>query len=340
MSLPRKRKTPEKTAMPIELLVSPSLSPSFPARYVEHAAITVSEERKILVSPTTAPARGADGSTITYVVKDPLARHYFHFLEVVIWIYALQQEYFPSIAVENILFEDPEWNKIDPNIAQSDILASLFEDANTLSAEECGRIDARHCVVIDRALDRSPINKFCEPSLGFSWKWVPRMQAKILAGLTLRRRGAHERTRILYVRNEPPRHLLPDLEERLLLTLARFGEIEPVDLAGRRLREQMELAIEADIMVGVHGIGLNNALWLPPGATVIELFPPGVHHYDHQIICEMLGLPYFGLEGDILYRDGSRFGPPYGHEPEHINRPVEVVNFAALENIIARRAAG
>lgn len=339
MSLPRKRKTPEKTAMPIELLVSPSLSPSFPARYVEHAAITVSEERKILVSPTTAPARGADGSTITYVVKDPLARHYFHFLEVVIWIYALQQEYFPSIAVENILFEDPEWNKIDPNIAQSDILASLFEDANTLSAEECGRIDARHCVVIDRALDRSPINKFCEPSLGFSWKWVPRMQAEILDGLGLRRRDGGAAPRIVYARQEPPRHLLPEIEEPLLLLLARHGEIMPVDLSAKPLREQMAIAAGADIMIGVYGGGLANALWLAPGATLIEIFPPGVHHYDHQVICEMLGLRYFGLEGDIIHRDGSRFGPPYGHAPEEVNRPVEVVNFATIETILARNAA-
>ena len=339
MSLPRKRKPLEKTSMVIERFQPPAFPSSFPLTYLENAVIAPAGEGTLSVSKSASPARGGDDGAVTYVIKDPMARHYVHCLETTIWIYALQQEFFPQKSIETLFFEGIDARDLGPGSPQGQILDTLFGEADILPAERCQGAHVRHCIVIERAGDRSPINKFCEPSLGFSWKWVPRMQAEILDGLGITRREGGAAPRIVYARHEPPRHLLPELEEPLLLMLARHGEITPVDLGGKPLREQMEIAAGADIMIGPYGGALANALWLPPGALLIEIFPPGVHHYDHQILCEMLGARYFGLEGDIIHRDGGRFGPPHGHEPEQVNVPIETLNFTTLEAILARNAA-
>ncbi len=339
MSLPRNSKALEKTPVAIARFQPPAFPSSFPLTYLENAVIALDGDGALSVSKSASPTRGGDDATVTYVIKDPMARHYVHCLEAIIWIYAVHQEFFPQKSIETLFFEGIDARDLGPGSPQGQILDTLFDGADILPGERCQGAHVRPAVVIDRARDRSPINKFCEPSLGFSWKWVPRMQAEILDGLGLRRRDGGAAPRIVYARQEPPRHLLPEIEEPLLLLLARHGEIMPVDLSAKPLREQMAIAAGADIMIGVYGGGLANALWLAPGATLIEIFPPGVHHYDHQVICEMLGLRYFGLEGDIIHRDGSRFGPPYGHAPEEVNRPVEVVNFATIETILARNAA-
>jgi hypothetical protein len=76
-------------------------------------------------------------------------------------------------------------------------------------------------------------------------------------------------------------------------------------------------------MVGIHGNGLTNLLWLPPHAHVIEIFPADTHHYDYQVMCEVMGLSYFGLAGKNIFREYSRFGPAYGHGDE-INKTVSL----------------
>ncbi len=339
MSLPRKRKPLEKTPLAIERFQPPAFPSSFPLTYLENAVVAPAGDGTLSVLKSASPTRGGDDDTVPYVIKDPMARHYVHCLEDIIWIYAIQQEFFPQKSIETLFFEGVDAHDLGPGSSQGQILDALFGETDILPAARCQGTHVRHAVVIERAQDRSPINKFCEPSLGFSWKWVPRMQTDILDGFGLRRREGGATPRIVYAKQEPPRHLLPEIEETLLLLLARYGEITPVDLASKPLREQMAIAAGTDIMIAPYGHALTNALWLPPGALVIEIFPPGVHHYDHQILCEMLGARYFGLEGEIIHRDGGRYGPPYGHEPERVNVPIEVLNFATIETILARNAA-
>jgi capsular polysaccharide biosynthesis protein len=41
-------------------------------------------------------------------------------------------------------------------------------------------------------------------------------------------------------------------------------------------RDQMDIVTKADVVIGVHGNGLTNAIWMKPGGAVIECasFPP------------------------------------------------------------------
>jgi len=50
------------------------------------------------------------------------------------------------------------------------------------------------------------------------------------------------------------------------------------------MRDQLQLVVKADILVGVHGAGLTHALFLPPGAGLLELSPnamwAGSEHFE------------------------------------------------------------
>jgi protein O-GlcNAc transferase len=47
-----------------------------------------------------------------------------------------------------------------------------------------------------------------------------------------------------------------------------------VDFAQLTLRDQVRLASEIDVLVGIHGAGLTHSLWLNPIAAVVEFKPP------------------------------------------------------------------
>lgn len=57
-----------------------------------------------------------------------------------------------------------------------------------------------------------------------------------------------------------------------LNALADAGTIEFHAPAMEKLskREQMALATRADVVLGVHGNGMTNEIWMKPGGAVIE----------------------------------------------------------------------
>ncbi len=120
--------------------------------------------------------------------------------------------------------------------------------------------------------------------------------------------------RILYVPRPPPRCLVPAAEAALLALLGRHGEVTTADQAAMPWAQQVRLAACHDVMVGVHGNGLTNALWMHPGSLVLELFPDGVQHYDYQLFAELCGHGYFGFERDRVFPAHGPSGPPYGHQ--------------------------
>ena len=80
--------------------------------------------------------------------------------------------------------------------------------------------------------------------------------------------------------------------------LASFG-FEHVALEERSLLDQMKLFAEASVVIGQHGAGLTNLLYVPAGTTVVEIFsspdatPP---HYSSAV--ELLDLNYEALRMD------------------------------------------
>lgn len=83
-------------------------------------------------------------------------------------------------------------------------------------------------------------------------------------------RPAGEPGRCIYVtrRQAPSRRVLN--EDALLDALAPFG-VEPVELEGASLADQIRMFAESRLIVGPHGAGLANMVFCPPSASVVEL---------------------------------------------------------------------
>jgi capsular polysaccharide biosynthesis protein len=68
-----------------------------------------------------------------------------------------------------------------------------------------------------------------------------------------------------------------DAAKRHLVNEAQLGpileshDIQSVQLEGRSLAEQIELFSSCRLLVGLHGAGLTNMLWMPAGGHVVEI---------------------------------------------------------------------
>ncbi|KAJ6557206.1 hypothetical protein DFH09DRAFT_922828 [Mycena vulgaris] len=63
--------------------------------------------------------------------------------------------------------------------------------------------------------------------------------------------------------------------------------------------DQIQLAVRTTIMMGVHGNGLTNLIWMHPNprATVTEFFYPGGFAHDYEYTARALGITHYGFWG-------------------------------------------
>lgn len=68
-----------------------------------------------------------------------------------------------------------------------------------------------------------------------------------------------------------------------------------VDFARISFKEQLDILQQTDLLVGVHGAGLTNAMFLPPRSTVVELLPAQVDYKAYENLASLSGHSYFSL---------------------------------------------
>ena len=282
-----------------------------PARLVAHATVALAPAGGLHVREAghdIAPS----GGPYTAVLCDGGAFHYFHLMESLVWLWAIQHRFIagrpPSCIVLSIAWDDPRQHGIGRQIAAALYPGVTLRDPNGHWPEVF-----TETLVLDRSWARMRINKYLEAASGWAAPALRHAAGAIRASLRAHM-GHHESQRILYVSRPPPRQLAPPVERRLLERLRALGTCTEMDFAAVPWAHQVRLAAAHDVMVGVHGNGLTNVLWMRPGGTLIELFPPGVRHYDYQLFAELGGQAYYGIDGTVVYRDGDRFGAPRGHQ--------------------------
>jgi Glycosyltransferase 61 len=293
----------------------------------------------------TDPAAGT--AVLSIAIRDAMFRHYFHFMETLLILFATQQEYFPNAQIDRIFFGAFDWNNPSHADVQRHLLAILYPEAQIITSLAPEPITVENLIYVNRRLLRTRINKMIDPLLFLVAKWGPALRAKVYAALGIELRDAPSiglARRSLYVSRKPPRTLAPDVEATVMNLLSANTDVSSVDFSGMSWADQVRVSAQSDLMLGVHGNGLTNLLWLSPHAMVIEIFPEGVHHYDYQILSEIMQLNYFGLEGDRVFRPFTRCGAPYGHNAE-VNKPVERFRSDALQlalsvDALQMRAAG
>jgi capsular polysaccharide biosynthesis protein len=80
-------------------------------------------------------------------------------------------------------------------------------------------------------------------------------------------------------------------------------QLQRMDAAALSLREQVKLFSRCLLLVGDHGAGLSNAVFMPPGSAVVELTHAscGAHCGDYfRPVAELSGLTHRDFSGDNL----------------------------------------
>lgn len=74
-------------------------------------------------------------------------------------------------------------------------------------------------------------------------------------------------------------------------------KIQAIDFAALPFREQVRIARETDILVGVHGAGLTHGMFLPEGSVMVEILPETLKHKGFRNLAGILGHTYVSAHG-------------------------------------------
>lgn len=89
-------------------------------------------------------------------------------------------------------------------------------------------------------------------------------------------------------------------EHEVLAALEPYG-FTSIDPGSMSVADQVRCFAEAELVVGAHGAGLTNLTFCPPGAAVVELFPPDYVNVCYRNLASTVsGLRYRYLVGDGL----------------------------------------
>ncbi|KAL2850712.1 hypothetical protein BJY01DRAFT_125539 [Aspergillus pseudoustus] len=71
--------------------------------------------------------------------------------------------------------------------------------------------------------------------------------------------------------------------------------IQSIDFAAISFAEQLAVAQQTDVLVGVHGAGLTHGIFLPAHSAMVEILPPSLNHKGFRNVAALLGHSYFSV---------------------------------------------
>lgn len=292
-----------------------------PIRFYQNADVTLDEKGQPTVADETSRreiSRCSECKELDLAFRDPVfSYHYFHFVELLLMISKVIFDLCPDVLIRNVFVGTQNWcNPFQDNV-QKKLLSAIFSPEKIIERIDLAT-EVSNLLVVDRFLPiESHYNKFLEPIIYDMAEVVSIVKTRVLKHCGIRESSVIPK-RCLYVTRLPPRALLATVETELLCVLRKYFSVEIVDFAKLRWEEQVKVASCSPLMIGVHGNGLTNSLWMPHGATLVEIFPENFHAYDYQFLAEINRMRYFGLEGTdgkgYVYTGGTRVGGHYGNE--------------------------
>ncbi|DAZ92826.1 TPA: hypothetical protein N0F65_009183 [Lagenidium giganteum] len=70
-----------------------------------------------------------------------------------------------------------------------------------------------------------------------------------------------------------------------------------LDFVNLSIAEQMDVMINSDMVIGMHGAGMVNVLWTRPGTTVLEIFPRRRRRWGYRHLCLFIGCKWHEFRG-------------------------------------------
>ena len=301
-----------------------------PARLLDHAVVAHTRVGGLHVSYVGRDV-ALEVDDYTVVLCDGGAFHYFHLMESLVWLWAVQHEFLggrpPTRVVLSIAWDDPRQYGIGRAV-----MAALYPAVELLDPNSpCWPRRLDRVLIIHRSWAQMRLNKYLEAAMGFATPHVRGMATVVRRALQAHE-GPRRLSNVLYVTRPPPRCLAADQEANLVYALRRLGGCSVIDFAALPWAQQVRQAAAHDVIVSVHGNGLTNALWMRPGSLLIELFPPGMRALDYQFTAELCGLHYVGIAGGRTFVNGDRT-PQFGDAHTSAS-PVPEVNAAQIQALI------
>jgi len=297
-----------------------------------------------------------DGTTLLLADSSSgFLTHYFHFLEHLlgIWQFGGAQA---AEQVRHIIFCSQE-NTLRPlswkgvNHINEKIIKALFPKAKVHTLYDL-RKHKKKSIFCQKMILSSRIQSYHLPlctsinkMLGASWKDLsqPSMESlrqTILSSLQVTTLPAAEKLRITYVKRHPPRALTPELEEALIQSIeTKTGiPVHRVDFAAISFEDQLRIVANTDVLIGVHGNGLSHIVFLPPSATVFELFPSTGFTWDYALLSKIRNLDYYGhtVNGWVTSEEDPHTSS--FHCFGNLNHVVDEVDIDSIVEIIRKKS--
>ncbi|XP_057809076.1 alpha-1,3-arabinosyltransferase XAT3-like [Salvia miltiorrhiza] len=165
----------------------------------------------------------------------------------------------------------------------------------------------------DLSIDPSPFSSFSARNFTKLLRSAYSLERESVRG--------HYRPRMLIISRARSRRLSNEVE---VVELARSLGFECVaqDLRGE-IESVAKIVNSVDVMVGVHGAGLTNMVFLPENGVVIQITPVGLHNFAKQCYGsaeEEMKLKY--LEYKVRLNESSLLGK-YGAQSQVYTNPVQ-----------------
>lgn len=104
------------------------------------------------------------------------------------------------------------------------------------------------------------------------------------------------------------------------------AEIRTADFATLTLREQIRIAAESDVLVGVHGAGLTHVLWMRPGTKLVEIIPPATERACFGNLAAWVGVRH------ATWQDAD---PTEDERRTAVHTPLVRVDVAAVATLVS-----
>lgn len=137
--------------------------------------------------------------------------------------------------------------------------------------------------------------------------------------------SAAKNQRIYISRADAPRRHLRN-ERELLATLKSY-EFNFALLNGKRLVDQIAMFRACRLLVGLHGAGLTNMLWMPKGGEVIEIRRRGdCRNNCYYVMASALGHRYSYLLADDAVAAQGTHSAELTLDVESLNRRLSLIS--------------
>jgi len=163
-------------------------------------------------------------------------------------------------------------------------------------------------------------------------------------------REAHRKIPIVitYISRQPHRRSMEVeqekefVQEMLDLCKRRSWKFNHAVMQNLTPQEQIAMAGETTIMIGVHGNGLSHLLWMPltPLTTVMEIFIPGGFAKDYEWTSRALGMTHYSIWNDTAYMHPNEPKVAYPEGDDGFHSTQIPVHGPSVVRLIERRIDG